>query len=66
MEDKLTYEQIEREALKLKLQLEKTANFMTQMGNCNLYELTSEAIKFSFAKIAKENKELLLKTPIKL
>ena len=66
MEEKLTHEQLEREALKLKLQLDKSASFLKELGNCNGYSMSSDAIKSMWVKIINENEKLLQETPIKL
>ncbi len=37
--EKITYEQLEREGLKLKLQLEKTIDLLAYMQGCNSFQL---------------------------
>lgn len=64
--EKLTYEQLEREALKLKIQLEKTIDLLATMQKCNSFELRATSMLNNWDNIVRNGRKMISETPIKL
>ena len=62
--EKLTYEQLEREALKLKIQLEKTVDLLATMQRCNSFQLRSHAMLENWDDAI--TRKMIAETPVKL
>ncbi len=64
--EKITYEQLEREGLKLKLQLEKTIDLLAYMQGCNSFQLRAPQNLNKWDDTIIEGRKMLSETPIKL